>query len=652
MADNTTSRRIHILDKNMVNMIAAGEVIERPASVVKELLENSIDASADRVHLHIEDGGKKLIQITDNGTGISAEDIPDAFEPHATSKIRTVEDLTSIRSMGFRGEALASIGSIASVKLTSRTKDSIQANSINIDCGEKGEVVPDSSDYGTTIEVRNIFYKLPARRKFLRTANTEMGHISEQFTRLALANPQLEMKLSHNRRVLHNLPKGQSIEQRIGELISKEIRDNLISIENQERGIMVRAQICTPSISRGTNKFQYTFLNGRYIRDKFISHAIKEAYRGLLEPGKHPVTFIFLEMPYESYDVNVHPTKTEIRFDNPNLVHSQVLASLREKLLNVKTEVQGSISSAEFDRFPSGGESGKSNAGAAFQTSEGLDEAMNRNSSEYAERIRESMQNFFENSGSGARKDLPGFWNQRPSGGAGIQSPRRPFAPDEPSGRRFERAAEDFSLPPIENRPETELPLKKWLQVHNSYILNETEDGFEIIDQHALHERIIYEKMYARIKDQSTGALESQKLLIPETFEVREKDREILESSIELLEKLGIHIEPFGPETWAVQSFPTLLRKASPSEFMSDFVERLSDTQIQPGREELVHCVLDTASCKAAIKAGQKLGDEEIQHLLEEAEQTERSSRCPHGRPSRIRFSIKDLEKQFKRTGF
>ncbi|AQQ09021.1 DNA mismatch repair protein MutL [Sedimentisphaera cyanobacteriorum] len=652
MADNPTNRRIHILDKNMVNMIAAGEVIERPASVAKELLENSIDASADRVYLHIEDGGRKLIQITDNGTGISAEDIPDAFEPHATSKIQKVEDLSSIRSMGFRGEALASIGSIASVKLTSRTKDSIQANSIDIDCGEKGEVFPDSSDYGTKIEVRNIFYKLPARRKFLRTANTEMGHISEQFTRIALANPQLEMKLSHNKRVLHNLSKGQSIEQRIGELISKEIRDNLISIENQERGIMVRAQVCSPSISRGTNKFQYTFLNGRYIRDKFISHAIKEAYRGLLEPGKHPVTFIFLEMPYENYDVNVHPTKTEIRFDNPNLVHSQVLASLREKLLNVKTEVQGSISSAGFDALPSGGERGKSNAGAAFQASETLDEAMNRNSSEYAERIKESMQNFFEKSSPGTTKDLPGFWNQRPSAGSKSHSPRKPFQNAGHSFRPSQNAAEEFSLPPIENRPETEPALNKWFQIHSSYILRETEEGFEIIDQHALHERIIYEKMYARIQDSGKGAPESQKLLIPETFEVREMDREILEASIELLEKLGIHIEPFGPETWAVQSFPTLLRKASPAEFMAEFVERLSDTQIKPGSEELVHCVLDTASCKAAIKAGQKLGDEEIRHLLEEAEQTERSGRCPHGRPTRISFSLKDLEKQFKRTGF
>ncbi|MHC4571484.1 MAG: DNA mismatch repair endonuclease MutL, partial [Planctomycetota bacterium] len=293
--------QIVVLDRNMVNMIAAGEVIERPASVVKELMENSIDAGATKIAVTIEDGGRKLISVTDDGCGMDGDDLASAFESHTTSKIKTSKDLRGISTLGFRGEALASIASIAQIRAVSRMKDSPGANCIEIDCGDKGSVSPCSADYGTTIQVRDLFYKLPARRKFLKTANTEMGHITEHFTRVALANGNLDMTLIHNGRELYHLSGKQDIHQRISESFSREISENLVESESTEKGLHIFALLGRPDISRTNNKFQYVFLNGRFIRDKFISHAIKEAYRGSLEPNRYPVIFLFIQMPYEDY---------------------------------------------------------------------------------------------------------------------------------------------------------------------------------------------------------------------------------------------------------------------------------------------------------------------------------------------------------------
>ncbi|MDO8302970.1 MAG: DNA mismatch repair endonuclease MutL, partial [Sedimentisphaerales bacterium] len=305
--------KIAVLDENMVNMIAAGEVVERPASVVKELLENSIDAGAKKIIVAIEDGGKRLISISDDGCGMDADDLTKAFVPHATRKIRTSDDLGHIATMGFRGEALASIASVAQVKAVSRQADSLEAACIEFDCGTKTAVSPCSGGYGTTIEVRNLFYKLPARQKFLRTANTEMSHITEQFTRIALAHCELDLTLSHNGKELYRLLGGQAIRQRIAALLSEQIANAMIEFSSSERGLEVVALLGRPDAARATSDYQYVFLNGRFIKDKFISHALKEAYRGLIEPGKFPVIFLFLQMPYTAYDVNVHPTKIEVR---------------------------------------------------------------------------------------------------------------------------------------------------------------------------------------------------------------------------------------------------------------------------------------------------------------------------------------------------
>jgi len=598
--------QIKFLDQNMVNMIAAGEVIERPASVVKELMENSIDAGATKIIVSIEDGGRKLISVSDNGCGMDAEDLAKAFEPHTTSKIRTTQDLRAIATLGFRGEALASIASVAQVRAISRAKDSSAANCIEIDCGNKGSINPCSADYGTTVQVRDLFYRLPARRKFLRTANTEMGHIIEQFTRIALAKNKLDLMLIHNSRELYRLSGSQSPRQRIASLFPSEICENLIEAESSEKQMHIFAVLGPPNASRTSNKFQYLFLNGRFIRDRFISHAIKEAYRGSVESDRFPVVFLFIQMPYEDYDVNVHPTKIEVRFYNANLIHSQILGCLREKLLGTDLQTPAKLPAA---------------AGQPAGVHEG---------SARSQQIADAMAEFFK--------------KHRP-----VQTQQQ-FRP---------APARQFSVPPFDARQRAEeqaahhpqqqitAPEAKFLQIHDSFIIEQTDDGFVIVDQHALHERILYEDLSRRI---SAGKLESQRLLIPESFEVTDAQADALRTNAKLIGLLGIELVPFGPKTMAIQAFPTLLARAAPVDFVQDLTDLLTDKAGELDPERLLDEVLNMAACKAAIKAGQKLSSSEIVRLLADRQRTESAGRCPHGRPTTIKFSISDLEKQFKRT--
>jgi len=601
--------KIVVLDENMVNMIAAGEVVERPASVVKELLENSIDAGASKVVVRIEDGGRKLISVVDDGVGMDADDLSRAFEPHATSKIKVAGDLLSISTMGFRGEALASIAAVSRVDVVSRVADSIEANRMTIDCGDKEEVAPCSGDYGTIIEVRNLFYKMPARRKFLRTANTEMTHIIEHFTRIALAHCRLDMTLIHNNRQLYRLVGGTELRDQIRQLLSGTIADDLIETQSEEKGIKVFALLGRPSQARANNKFQYVFLNSRYIRDKFIGHAIKEAYRGLIEPNKFPMVFLFLELATDAYDVNVHPTKIEVRFDNANLVHSQVLAVLREKLLSMNLDVDAQLPASAVTL-------------AGESAVDGSDEARRQ-------RIAEAMADFFkQHKPVASSQQHLGF-----SGSAGTKTDYKSTA--LASGQVSERTLTIDAMP------------KKFLQLHNSYVVTQTDDGFIIIDQHALHERIIYEDLCRKV---SQGNLESQRLLMPETFEITDAQAETIKTNSQLLEKMGIELEPFGPKTMAIQSFPSMLAKVNRLEFVQDLLDMLVDKATSLDAERLLHEVLDMTSCKAAIKAGQVLSEEEMAQLLADKETVERAGRCPHGRPTTIKFSLDELEKQFKRT--
>ena len=612
--------KIVVLDDNMINMIAAGEVIERPASVVKELLENSIDSGAGKIVVTIEDGGRKLISVVDDGCGMDGGDLCVAFEPHATSKIKTSDDLMNISTMGFRGEALASIAAVSRVSVVSRTADSIEGNRIEIDCGRREEVSPCSSDCGTAVEVRNIFYKLPGRRKFLRTANTEMTHISEHFTRIALANCDLDMTLIHNGRQLHRLMGGQSLRERIGQLFSKDLAGDLIETQSREKGMRIHVLLGTPNGTRGSNKFQYAFLNGRFIRDKFVGHALKEAYRGLIDPTKYPVVFIFMELSPEAFDVNVHPTKIEVRFENANLVHSQVLAVMREKLLSSDQHVGA--------RLPS------PSASLAEDGLIGTEDAARR------ERIADAMARFFSEHkpGSGPQQQF----KFSGSGRGGGYSAGKDFGSGSVahSGEQGGVASQGFDDGGMDVSA-------RLIQLHDSYIVAQTEDGFVIIDQHALHERVIYEDLCRKISD---GNLPSQRLLIPETFEVTDAENDAVKSNQDLLDKLGIELEPFGPKTVAIQSFPILPGRIGVLEFVRDLLDVLCDKSFALDAERLLHEVLDMAACKAAIKAGQSLSASEMQQLLADREAVQRAGRCPHGRPTTIKFTIAELEKQFKRT--
>jgi DNA mismatch repair protein MutL len=608
--------KIAVLDDNMVNMIAAGEVIERPASVVKELLENSIDAGAGRIVIDVEDGGRRLIRVIDDGSGMDADDLALAFEPHATSKLHSADDLLAIRTMGFRGEALASIGAVAKVAVTSRTPDAIGAYRIEIDCGRKGSIVPAAGDAGTTIEVRNLFYKLPARRKFLRTANTEMSHISEHFARIALSHEALDLTLTHNGRQVYHLLSGQGLRERIGLLFGPQMADDLLETSRQERGMQLRALLGRPVGARSSGRYQYVFLNRRFIRDKFILHAVKEAYRGLIEPNKYPVVFLFIEMPPEDFDVNVHPTKVEVRFDNPNLVYSEVLALLRDKLLSTNLDVSAA--------FP---------APDVFVPSEHF---ANTETHERRERIERAMEDFFKTPGSASAQRSFDFKRPSGSGNSSMCSVRRVLAPP--------------SMPePAEVSLQQNWRAKTYLQVDNSYLVVPDADGFMVIDQHALHERILYEQMCMRLRE---GRLPSQRLLMPHPFEATPSQREIVEKQHDLIEKIGIDIEPFGPNTLAVQAFPMLLERVEPTSFVVELLDKLIEDEGHSNEERLLHEILDMAACKAAVKAGQPLSEEEIAYLLAHKDVVQRTSRCPHGRPTTLVFSRKDLDKQFKRTGF
>lgn len=628
--------RISVLDENMINMIAAGEVIERPASVVKELMENSIDAGAKKITVRIEDGGRKLISITDDGCGMDADDLAVAFEPHATSKLKTKDDLLGISTMGFRGEALASIGSVAQVEVISRTADSDSAHTIKIDCGKKQPVKPASAAPGTRIDVHNLFYKLPARQKFLKTRNTEMSHITEQFSRIALAARDLDLTLIHNDRQVYRLKSGQGIRTRICELLSRDIGEDLIEASSNEKGINIYALLGRPGSGKSSAKYQYVFLNGRYIRDRFIMHALKEGYRGQVDPQKYPPVFLFLEMDPDQFDVNVHPTKIEVRFDNSNLVHSQVLAVIREKLLGTNLDINASLPS----RKPYPPYSRPQEQTSDSENQHEYDELTGMDKNARRQRIKKAMDHFFKDSADNTQKRF----DFKPGG--------KPPHHASPAQRSQQQA---YTKSPSSGFEEINIPdarmsdneFGRTIQVHDSYIITETSDGFDIIDQHALHERILFERLTEKL---ASGSLASQSLLIPETFEVTEPRRRQIEQNTELFRKLGITIEPFGPKTYAIQAFPVLLKKADPAEFVTELLDVLEEAGPNTGPDKILEDIIAMASCKAAVKANHKLKPEEIRELLSEKHKIDRSSSCPHGRPTTIKFTVKQLDKQFKRT--
>lgn len=611
------SRRIQRLDPLLVNQIAAGEVIERPASVVKELVENSLDAGATRISIDLECGGIDLIRVTDDGCGIAPDELELAVAPHATSKIAGAADLERIATMGFRGEAIASIASVARLGIRSRRPDQEAASEITVDGGAQQPVRPASGPVGTSVTIRNLFFNTPARRKFMRTAQTEQARCVDAVRALAMANPGVGFRVTTSGRALLDVPPDQSPRARVLEIIGRELDGQLLEAHADEfddaRGIALWGLVGTPEVARATTKAQHVFLNGRPIRDRTIQHALKEAYRGLIEPARHPTAVLMLETAPEAVDVNVHPTKWEVRFRDTSLLHSVVLRAVRDALrqadlttTGVLRPLPGTVTGAE-----------------AIQPG-----------SSTAERFVDYF-----------KREVPAATGGR----LDYQRLRDALDPIKHEERGSPEPPSD--LEPTSTHPPMAVPrpARRILQVHRSYVVTEDEQGVVIIDQHALHERVMFELLLERV---TTGNMESQRLLTPAVVSATEPQIANLQALAPLLERLGIAAEPIGPSSIGVHAFPTLLfdRKVDPVPFMAELLERAEADDFTPDSEEALRDVLDMMSCKAAIKAGDGLGEEELTRLLDLREEVERSSNCPHGRPTSIRLSIDQLDKLFHRS--
>lgn len=623
---------IRKLPEHLVNMIAAGEVVERPASVLKELLENAIDAGASRIDVTIRDGGKKLIQVSDDGRGMDKDDASLAFASHATSKLETETDLFDIRTLGFRGEALASIARISKARIRSRPGDGPNGWEVTAAGEESMPPRPCPVAPGTTVSVEELFFNVPARRKFLKKTATEFGHITEQLIRVAIPYPGVAFTLRHNDRETMTLPPVDMTVARIADIFSEDLGASLVSLQSRQgQGITIDGLVAPPSAARSNAKWQYVFLNGRYIRDRLVGHALREAFRGRIDPRKYPVCFLFIRIDPEQVDVNVHPTKTEVRFRDSNTVYGEVLAALKETLQVLERD-GGDIPPPGID---------------ASEAPAGHDGTVQSDS------MRQALVDFFKTAPTPQpRLDFAataggdaGTYNR--TGGAG----RGGSAVSEPRP-----AYRDAGRPRRDNKPDGDDndtcgggdPRTGIMQIHNAYIVVETRDGMEIFDQHALHERVLYN----RLKNTLLAApLAAQAALIPQHLAVAPREMAIINENRTLFERLGIEIVAFGPDSVAIQRFPVLLveRTVDPVAFLRDMLDRLSD-DVPASEEEMVESVLSAMACAAAVKAGDRLNADEMRELVLQATRQDKALSCPHGRPTRIVMSLADLERRFGRS--
>ncbi|MEO0513303.1 MAG: DNA mismatch repair endonuclease MutL [Planctomycetota bacterium] len=647
-------RPIRRLDPVVASQIAAGEVIERPASVVKELVENALDAGATRVRVELEQGGTELIRVTDDGSGIPETELPLAVTAHATSKIETTADLDRIATMGFRGEALASIASVARVEIRSRARAAAAGAELAIagdvadlraradESGPRYTIAPASGPVGTRITVRNLFFATPARRKFLKTPQTERGRCLDALRDLALAHPAIGFALVSEGRQTLDLPPDQTLRARALAVLGPELEPQLIEVHADEhagdheggRGLTLWGLVGTPAIARATASHQRLFVNGRAVRDRAIQHALKEAFRGLMDPSRHPTAALVIEMTPEAVDVNVHPAKAEVRFRDSGFVHSVVRAAVKRALLDadLTPTALGPLPPPESPSAP-----GPAASARDWSPLPGTGRAPSSLG---------SAPGFFDRPvpAPGRRLDF-----------ASLQSALQPDPlPNDvpPSGTVHGGSAHD-ALGPEERvlRPD---PLAGVLQVHDAYLLAEDDQGVVIIDQHALHERVMFEMISARL---ASGNLETQRLLVPETLDVAESQLERLSQLAPLLERIGVEAEPIAPAgpgrtpVVAIHAFPSFLfeKRVDPAGFLRDLIDLAEARGLVPSQEEALREVVDMMSCKAAVKAGDRLTPPELARLLELREEVERSSSCPHGRPTSIRLTLTDLEKLFHR---
>lgn len=598
---------IRLLQPALINQIAAGEVIERPASVVKELVENSLDAGASRIEVEIEAGGARLIRVRDDGCGIAAQELPLAIASHATSKIASFEELERVASMGFRGEALASLASVSRFVLTARRASDAQASSIEVLAGQAAEVVPAAHPVGACVEARDLFHNVPARRKFLRAERTEYAHIDERVRSLALASPGVAFRLSHNGKVTRNFKPVQTDDDalsRVAEVMGPDFADNQRRVDQQAAGMHLHGWIGLPTTSRSQADRQYFFVNGRQVRDKSVLHAVRQAYADVLYGGRHPAYVLFLQVDPARVDVNVHPAKHEVRFRDQQLVHQLVYRSLHDALATARAGSPSTLAATATSSAPS---TMPSNGGQQ----------------RFALAVREHP-----------RDDYPALLG----GNAAVhRSAAVPPAADAAHSAAASLPTSAQDMPPLGFAV---------AQLKNVFILSETERGFILVDMHAAHERITYERFKA---DRAADKVRSQMLLVPLQMAVSAREAQAAEEHGEALSDWGLELNCHGPTGVTVRRIPTLLDGADVEQLVRDVLGELVEHGSSRRLQEYENELLSTMACHGSVRAGRRLGIAEMNALLREMETTERSGQCNHGRPTWVELGMADLDKLFLR---
>lgn len=602
--------RIKKLSNLLSNQIAAGEVIERPASVVKELIENSLDAGATKIDLEIEKGGTHLIRIRDNGMGIHPDDLPLALDRHATSKIKNLEDLEHIFTLGFRGEALASISSVSRMKLYSAIADETGWQVLTEGNQSDIKVELAAHPVGTTIEVHNLFFNTPARKKFLRTEKTEFDHIDDLLKRIALSRFEVNFTLKHNQKLIRNYRSANSNvlrNQRIASLCGDTFIEQALQIESAIEGLKLSGWIGLPTFSRSQQDLQYFYVNGRIVRDKLVNHAVREAYHDVLYGDRYPAFVLFLEIPPQQVDVNVHPTKSEVRFRESRLVHDFINTSLHDALTNIRAGQDGLSAPTVLT------------TNSSLELSESL--AFNNSVEKKA---------YFP---SYTQKNLPLRVREQVS-----------------AYKVLHHNHENVAVNPSQevDRPEEDAPPLGFAlaQLHQIYILAENKEGLILVDMHAAHERVLYEQLKRNVAE---NKLIAQPLLVPLIVNLSEKEIDIIENNNDLFKKIGLRLDRLSQQSITVREVPALLRDCPLDQFIRDIAADLIEHEKSHRFEEYLNSILGSLACHAAVRAQRRLTLPEMNNLLRSMETTKNSNQCNHGRPTWMALSLQELDKLFLR---
>ncbi|MGZ3649337.1 MAG: DNA mismatch repair endonuclease MutL [Syntrophales bacterium] len=600
--------KIVVLPESLSSKIAAGEVIERPASILKELLENALDAGATEITIELEKGGRGSIKVIDNGEGIESAEVPLAFERFATSKIYQFDDIYKVRSYGFRGEALPSIGAISRVEMVTRKESSLSGTRVIVEAGRLESVTDTGCPVGTSVWVSHIFDPVPVRKKFLKTEATEQGYCMDVITRMALSHPEVRIRvLVHGREIL-NIPATGDISERVSLVLGTDFMDHMLPVKGARGSMTVLGFASKPDFTRSSAKQLYYFVNKRFIRDYLLNHAVMTAYRRLIEAKKYPTAVLFVDLPPGDVDVNVHPAKMEVRFRNPREIYDIIVETVVHALANIAPVSSGAMGRT----MPEG----------------------------YGERVQEALKRYTVTSGSGKL-----FFNKT----------LRDYSVPRPAMDRIPDK-EQAEISTVKISVEREMPVKRQNfvdleyigQFAGTYLVFSSSDGLTLVDQHAAHERILFDKL--RMETARRGEkIMSQRLLIPEVANLSTGEFAVIMESIKVLEDMGVEVEPFGEKTVILKSVPAMLSHVEPKGLLLEILEELSNAERPIGLEERQEKLFALLACKGAVKANQKLAEAEVMRLCSDLDATQFSATCPHGRPVYVSFGLRDIEKMFKR---